>query len=174
MSSSWLRGHGGRKRGKCGKSKGENKQLDGHGRGVCYVKLHCGKMLKNKTISQKIEQWRKKYLPTSENIRNFATLFVAKNCIMTDLENTLAGIERKVRRLVEENNRLRSVEAELRAEGSRLQEQINNQNITINHLKEQNTILKLGNALTEKGDSTEVKLKINQLIRNIDKCLESL
>lgn len=113
-------------------------------------------------------------MPTSENIRNFATLFVAKNCIMTDLENTLAGIERKVRRLVEENNRLRSVEAELRVEGSRLQEQINNQNITINHLKEQNTILKLGNALTEKGDSTEVKLKINQLIRNIDKCLESL
>ena len=53
----------------------------------------------------------------------------------------------------------------------KLQEQVNNQNITINNLKEQINILKLGNTLTQKGDSVEIKLKINQLIRSIDKSL---
>ena len=44
----------------------------------------------------------------------------------------------------------------------------------INNLTEQNKILKLGNALAQKGDSTEIKLKINQLIKDIDKSLSLL
>lgn len=90
---------------------------------------------------------------------------------MYDLETTVAEIECKIRRLIEENNRLRAVEAELTAQCQQLQEQIDNDNIVINNLKEQQTILKLGNALTQKDDSAEIKLKINQLIRNIDKAL---
>ena len=90
---------------------------------------------------------------------------------MIDFEATVTGIETKVRRLLEENERLRVVEAESVAERWRLQEQVKIQNITINNLKEENRVLKLGNALTQKGDSAEIKLTINRLIRSIDKSL---
>ncbi|MCQ2282708.1 MAG: hypothetical protein MJZ99_08800 [Bacteroidales bacterium] len=90
---------------------------------------------------------------------------------MFDFETTVAAIELKVRKLIEENDRLHAVEAELTDRCRELQEQIDNNNIVINNLKEQNNILKLGNALTQKGDSAEIKLRINQLIRSIDKSL---
>ena len=90
---------------------------------------------------------------------------------MLDFETTVAEIEWKVRKMIEENDRLRAGEAELTEQCRKLQEQVNNQNITINNLKEQINILKLGNTLTQKGDSVEIKLKINQLIRSIDKSL---
>ena len=90
---------------------------------------------------------------------------------MFDFETTVAEIECKVRKLVGENGRLRAEVEELARLCGELQEQVDSQNITINNLKEQNNILKLGNTLTQKGDSVEIKLKINQLIRSIDKSL---
>lgn len=93
---------------------------------------------------------------------------------MQDIENTVAAIEDKVRQVMAENDRLRLMEANLAARCGKLQEQVNNQNITINNLKEQNKILKLGNTLTQKGDSVELKLKINQLVRSIDHALASI
>ena len=90
---------------------------------------------------------------------------------MLDFETTVAEIEWKVRKMIEENDRLRAGEADLTEQCRKLEEQVNNQNITINNLKEQINILKLGNTLTQKGDSVEIKLKINQLIRSIDKSL---
>lgn len=90
---------------------------------------------------------------------------------MFDFETTVTEIELKVRKLIEENSRLREAEAKAKLECQLLQKQIDNNNLVINNLKEENNILKLGNTLTQKGDSTEIKLKINQLIRSIDKSL---
>jgi hypothetical protein len=90
---------------------------------------------------------------------------------MFDYETTVAEIELKVRKLMEENDRLRASEESLARQCAELQGQIENNSIVINKLKEQNNILKLGNALTQKGDSAEIKLRINQLIRSIDKSL---
>lgn len=90
---------------------------------------------------------------------------------MFDYETTVAEIERKVRRLIEENDRLRASELNWAERCKELQGQIDNNNIIINNLKEHNNILKLGNTLSQKGDSAEIKLKINQLIRSIDKSL---
>lgn len=90
---------------------------------------------------------------------------------MFEYETTVAEIERKVRALIEENDRLRTSEQNLARQCEELQKQIDNNNVVINNLKEQNNILKLGNTLTQKGDSAEIKLKINQLIRSIDKSL---
>lgn len=90
---------------------------------------------------------------------------------MFDFEAIVVEIEMKVRKLIGENQRLR-VEAEEANERCRqLQEQVDKQNIVINNLKEQNNNLKLGNTLTQQGDSAEIRLKINQLIRSIDKSL---
>ena len=70
---------------------------------------------------------------------------------MFDFEAIVVEIEMKVRKLIGENRRLR-VEAEEANERCRqLQEQVDKQ--------------------TQKGDSVEIRLKINQLIRSIDKSL---
>ena len=52
-----------------------------------------------------------------------------------------------------------------------LNEYIKNKDNKIKELIEETQILKLRNTLVQKGDSAEIKLKINQLIRNIDKSL---
>lgn len=73
--------------------------------------------------------------------------------------------------MVRENATLRGKIGDLDRKREEMQKAIKDKDILINNLTEQNKILKLGNALTQKGDSTEIKLKINQLIRDIDKSL---
>ncbi|MBQ6098207.1 MAG: hypothetical protein IJK99_10705 [Bacteroidales bacterium] len=93
---------------------------------------------------------------------------------MFDFETTLSGIEYKVRQLIEQNNRLEEDIAKLTESKEEQTETIKNQQETIEELKQEIEILKLRNTLVQKGDSAEIKLKINQLIRNIDKSLTLL
>lgn len=93
---------------------------------------------------------------------------------MFDFETTLSGIEYKVRQLIEQNNRLKEDIAKLTESKEEQTETIKNQQETIEELKQEIEILKLRNTLVQKGDSAEIKLKINQLIRNIDKSLTLL
>ncbi len=90
---------------------------------------------------------------------------------MSDIETIVAGIEAKAKLLLEENARLRASEESLRGQLTELQRQMNEINSSIITLKEENRLLKLGEKLTQKGDTTEMKLKINQLIRSIDRSL---
>ena len=91
---------------------------------------------------------------------------------MFDFETSVAGIEFKVRQLADEVARLRNLVSEKDDRCRELEEALKSNEITINKLKEENKLLKLGNKLSEKGDSAEIKLKINQMIRAIDKSLE--
>ena len=93
---------------------------------------------------------------------------------MFDFETSLTGIDYKVRQLIDENNRLKAKVMEENEIIEEQKEQIQNQKTEINKLIEEIQILKLRNTLVSKGDSTEIKLKINQMIRNIDKCLSLL
>ena len=93
---------------------------------------------------------------------------------MFDFETALSGIEYKVRKLIDENNGLRTEISRLTETNEELRETIKKQEETINQQKEETNILKLRNTLVQKGDSAEIKLKINQLIRNIDKSLSLL
>lgn len=90
---------------------------------------------------------------------------------MFDFETTLSGIEYKVRQLIEDNNRLKDKVLELTEANEELNEYIKNKDNKIKELIEETQIIKLRNTLVQKGDSAEIKLKINQLIRNIDKSL---
>ena len=64
---------------------------------------------------------------------------------------------------------------EARQENQKLLDIIEKQKEEINKLEEQNKILILRNRLdTTEGDSVKVKLKITQLIREIDKSIELL
>lgn len=93
---------------------------------------------------------------------------------MFDFETTLSGIEYKVRQLIEENNRLKANVVKLTEQKEEQTETIKKQEDKIKKLIEETQILKLRNTLVQKGDSAEIKLTINQLIRNIDKSLTLL
>ena len=91
---------------------------------------------------------------------------------MFDFETSVTGIEFKVRQLADEVTRLRELVSEKDDKCRELQKALDNKEIIINNLKEENKLVKLGNKLTEKSDSSEIKLKINRMIRAIDKSLE--
>ena len=93
---------------------------------------------------------------------------------MFDFETSVSGIEFKVRQLADEVERLRDLVSTKEDELCELKKALTNQEIIINNLKEENKLVKLGNRLTEGSDSAELKLKINQMIRTIDKSLEIL
>ena len=93
---------------------------------------------------------------------------------MFDFETAVSGIEFKVRQLADEVNRLRGLVSERDDRVCELEEALKNKENIINNLKEENKLVKLGNRLTEGNDSAELKLKINQMIRAIDKSLELL
>ena len=93
---------------------------------------------------------------------------------MFDFETSVSGIEFKVRQLADEVTRLRALVSEKDERCRTLEEALRNNEILINNLKEENKLVKLGNKLTEKGDCTEIKLKINQMIRALDRSLDIL
>ena len=91
---------------------------------------------------------------------------------MFDFETSVTGIEFKVRQLADEVMRLRRLNEEGEQRRRELEEALKYKETEINKLKEQNKLIRLGNRLTEGNDSAELKLKINQMIRTIDKSLE--
>lgn len=67
--------------------------------------------------------------------------------------------------------RIQELEESLLLKDSTLQVQKN----TINELTEQNKLIKLAKEMsTEKADTHELKIKINELIRDIDRCIDLL
>ncbi|MBR6354299.1 MAG: hypothetical protein IKS01_00795 [Paludibacteraceae bacterium] len=93
---------------------------------------------------------------------------------MFDFETSVTGIEFKVRQLADEVMRLRQLVREGDDRCRELEEALKDKETIINNLKEENKLIRLGNRLTEGNDSAELKLKINQMIRTIDKSLEIL
>ncbi len=91
---------------------------------------------------------------------------------MFDFETSVTGIEFKVRQLADEVMRLRRLNEEGEDRRHELEKALKNKESEINKLKEENKLIRLGNRLTEGNDSAELKLKINQMIRTIDKSLE--
>ncbi len=94
---------------------------------------------------------------------------------MFSFSTILSSIDFKIRKLIERCNAVERELIEVRQENQKLLNIIENQKEQIHTLEEQNKILILRNTLdTTKGDSAKVKLKINQLIRDIDRSIELL
>jgi uncharacterized phage infection (PIP) family protein YhgE len=84
----------------------------------------------------------------------------------------LESLESKVEKLFNKHNEAKENIKNLRDENILLQEKLNHERVQVKQLSEQNKVLKLAKSLTGKeGKSTDIKLKINQLIREIDKCI---
>ncbi|MCK9163341.1 MAG: hypothetical protein WCR29_00330 [Bacteroidales bacterium] len=90
---------------------------------------------------------------------------------MEDLHKLISGIDYKVRNLIGENHKLEQTVISLQTEKQKLDKIVLEQSELINNLKEQIKTLKLGEAIKSSSDITEVKLKINNLVRKIDRCV---
>ncbi|MDY5969126.1 MAG: hypothetical protein SPJ13_03815 [Bacteroidales bacterium] len=93
---------------------------------------------------------------------------------MLDFETALAGIEYKIRRVLDDNATLKANALQHKAEVEELNETIKRLKEENENLKKEIDIIKLRNTLATKGDATEIKLEINRMIRNIDRSLDLL
>jgi uncharacterized coiled-coil DUF342 family protein len=81
----------------------------------------------------------------------------------------------KVMQLVLSGEKISSEKQELANEISRLKEENNELKTIINNLEERIKIIKLAKSLSETDEkSKQAKLRINELVREIDKCISIL
>ncbi len=86
----------------------------------------------------------------------------------------ISGIEYKIRKLIGQVSELQKDNKVLKDEIIKLKEQITNLELLVNEQKERIKILKLAKSLSKEESKTEVKLKINELLREIDNCVRLL
>lgn len=84
-----------------------------------------------------------------------------------DLKHKVEELVDMHRHALDENSALKSQNAELR-------NRINEQEKEIERLTESYKVMKLSEGVRSKGDTRETNLKINELVREIDKCIAQL
>jgi uncharacterized coiled-coil DUF342 family protein len=103
-------------------------------------------------------------------IINYLCINYTGDSEMNDVATLVSGIEYKLRKLIEQHQLTRNENSRLTTEIQELREIINEQKQTIKQLEEKSKILKLAKTLETKEGNIEAKLKINELVREIDKC----
>jgi hypothetical protein len=90
---------------------------------------------------------------------------------MKDVATLVSGIEYKLGKLIEQHHIQRADNKKLITEIQELKQVINGQKHTISQLEEKVKILRIAKTLETKEGNVEAKLKINELVREIDKCI---
>ena len=94
---------------------------------------------------------------------------------MQGIEQRLAAIKEKVGNLLQQNLRLKEEVQSLTQTLEERERTIEIQKNTIGGLTERNKMIKLAKNLSLSGsDSFDVKIKINELVREIDRCIDLL
>lgn len=90
---------------------------------------------------------------------------------MEKAKDLVSRINKQVLELLGRHKILMTEHAELQSSHAELQNLFDNQKKEIEQLKEQIVKLKIAKSLADKEGSTEVKVKIEKLLREIDKCV---
>ena len=90
---------------------------------------------------------------------------------MKDVGTLVSGIEYKLGRLIEQHHLQRADSKRHIAEIKELKETIGAQKNMIRQLEEKIKLLKISKTLESKEGNVEAKLKINELVREIDRCI---
>ena len=94
---------------------------------------------------------------------------------MSYLSEQLKEIEGKVKLLAEHNRELREEKSALQSELAVLRELVEAQKNTIKELEEKKKISKIADSVSLAArEKRELKLKINQYVREIDRCIALL
>ena len=90
---------------------------------------------------------------------------------MNEEETLLSGIEYRVRKLIRETHEGREENSRLIAENGQLTEQLAEKNQVIRTLEDKLKTIKLAKTLGSGTENEQAKLKIDELVREIDKCI---
>ena len=89
-----------------------------------------------------------------------------------DTSLIVESLQSKVEKLIIQHNKAKEDIQQLKEENTSLQGKLTYAKVQAKELSEKNKVLKLAKSLSGKqGKSTDIKLKINELIREIDKCI---
>ena len=91
------------------------------------------------------------------------------------LNKIISNIEIKLNNLLSSNNKLKEINESLNAEKANFISEIETKNKEIDALKDKIKIMSISKSVdASKGDIRQTKLKINEYIREIDKCIAQL
>jgi hypothetical protein len=90
---------------------------------------------------------------------------------MGDVATLVSGIEYKLRKLIKRHQAILEESNSQTNEILELKLKIDQQKLIIKQLEEKINVLKLAKTLETKEGNVEAKLKINELVREIEKCI---
>lgn len=90
---------------------------------------------------------------------------------MGEIATLVSGIEYKIRRLIVRNESLENENERLKNELHLLEQMNNEQAALLKETEEKVNYIKLAKSLEKQEGNVEAKLRINELIREIDKCI---
>lgn len=90
---------------------------------------------------------------------------------MASAQNLVNNISEKLKKLIARHNHLIKENTQLKEEQKRLIETLENQKNLIEQLKEKNRNLKISKSVKLEEGNDDVKNKIDNLVREIDKCI---
>jgi chromosome segregation ATPase len=94
---------------------------------------------------------------------------------MNELKTVIASLEGKIEKLVNSHRQVKKDLLAIQTENKVLNQTIIEHKKSLKELEENHKTLKLSKSLTtNKENSTEIKQKINELIREVDKCIALL
>lgn len=90
---------------------------------------------------------------------------------MDDLNTLILGVEYKLSKLVDQHEKLKDDNQRLHEENELLNKTILDNNTLIINLTDQIQKVKLAKSIKSDDGQVDAKLKINELVREIDKCI---
>lgn len=91
-----------------------------------------------------------------------------------NLSDELATLEEKIKQLLEENKALKGEIVDLRKDKAALRETVEKKVEEINNFQNQIKISKIVDSMAVEDNAAELKYKINEYIKDIDKCIAQL
>jgi len=129
----------------------------------------------NENLKAEIREVQSKRLGLKEQFES-----IQSNNVIDEEEVQLlkSALDRKTIMLEETDDQIRQLKiriSELEEENLLKENTLEIQKNTINDLKEQNKLIKLAKEMSEEStDNHDLKIKINELIRDIDRCIDLL
>lgn len=92
---------------------------------------------------------------------------------MSDFSEAFLHLEQQLMKLIDRKEELEGKNKELKENLEQLKEKLVAQDGEIEKLIEKNKILRIAGG-SKGGDNREIKLKINEIVREVDKCIAQL
>ncbi len=92
---------------------------------------------------------------------------------MKDLAVLVTSLKNKAERLIEKHQLVIQKSHQLSIEIEKLKEELNQKNQQLKILENRNSVLKISKSVDSES-TKDVKLKINEMVREIDKCIAQI